>query len=84
MTSQCRFIIFTAAGIGYHKSMEMGIRFQILELPKGSAFGLQMEEVAEKLSLTRHTLAKYIELLQDYITEQDKMPEGNRVLDDLF
>lgn len=50
--------------IGYHKSMEKNIPFQILEILKGSAFGLQMEEVAEKLGLTRHTVAKYLEILR--------------------
>lgn len=53
-----------AACIGYRKGMEKNIQFQILEILKGSPFGLQMEEVAEKLGLTRHTVAKYLEILR--------------------
>ncbi len=52
------------ACIGYHKGMEKNIQFQILEILKGSPFGLQMEEVAEKLGLTRHTVAKYLGILR--------------------
>jgi GNAT superfamily N-acetyltransferase/biotin operon repressor len=40
------------------------IQDQVLRTLKGSKSGLQMEEVAEKLGLTRHTIAKYLEVLR--------------------
>ncbi|MBN1566856.1 MAG: GNAT family N-acetyltransferase [Acidobacteria bacterium] len=40
------------------------IQDQVLKTLKGSKSGLQMEEVAEKLGLTRHTIAKYLEVLR--------------------
>ncbi len=49
--------------IGYHK-MKEPLGSQILKVLKASPAGLQMEEVAEKLGLTRHTIAKYLEILR--------------------
>lgn len=40
------------------------IQDQILRILKTSKSGLQMEEVAEKIGLTRHTVAKYLEVLR--------------------
>ncbi len=37
---------------------------EILNILQNSKSGLQMEEVAEKLGLTRHTVAKYLEVLR--------------------
>ena len=44
--------------------MEKNLQDQILKVLKASPSGLQMEELAEKLSLTRHTVAKYLEILR--------------------
>ena len=44
--------------------MEKNLSFQILKVLKASPSGLQMEELAEKLRLTRHTVAKYLEVLR--------------------
>ena len=44
--------------------MEKNLSFQILKVLKASPSGLQMEEMAEKLGLTRHTVAKYLEVLR--------------------
>jgi biotin operon repressor len=40
------------------------IQTQILSILQNSKSGLQMEEVGEKLGLTRHTIAKYLEVLR--------------------
>jgi ribosomal protein S18 acetylase RimI-like enzyme len=40
------------------------IQTQILNILQSSKSGLQMEEVGEKLGLTRHTVAKYLEVLR--------------------
>ena len=40
------------------------IQAQILNILQNSKTGLQMEEVGEKLGLTRHTVAKYLEVLR--------------------
>jgi ribosomal protein S18 acetylase RimI-like enzyme len=50
--------------IGDHKVMEEGIQTHILKTIQTSRSGLQMEELAEKLSLSRHTVAKYLEVLK--------------------
>jgi predicted ArsR family transcriptional regulator len=50
--------------IGYHKSMEKNLQDQILKVLKASPSGLQMEELGDKLGLTRHTVAKYLEVLR--------------------
>lgn len=50
--------------IGYQNSMEKNIQVQILKFLEDSPSGLQMEEIAEKLGLTRHTIAKYLEILR--------------------
>jgi len=50
--------------IGYRKSMEKNLQDQILKVLKTSPSGLQMEELADKLGLTRHTVAKYLEVLR--------------------
>jgi ribosomal protein S18 acetylase RimI-like enzyme len=44
--------------------MTENIPAQILKILQGSKSGLQMEEVGEKLGLTRHTVAKYLEVLR--------------------
>lgn len=44
--------------------MDNDIQAKILKILKSSPSGLQMEELAEKLSLTRHTVAKYLEILR--------------------
>lgn len=44
--------------------MEKSIRNQILDLLKASQTGSQVEEIAEKIGLTRHTVAKYLEILR--------------------
>lgn len=44
--------------------MEKNVPAAILEILKASPSGLQMEEIAEKLALTRHTVAKYLEVLR--------------------
>lgn len=44
--------------------MEKNLQAQILNVLKSSPSGLQMEELAEKLGLTRHTVAKYLEILR--------------------
>ncbi|MEJ2108461.1 MAG: GNAT family N-acetyltransferase [Acidobacteriota bacterium] len=44
--------------------MEENIQVKILETLKSSGTDLQMEEIAEKIGLTRHTIAKYLEVLR--------------------
>ncbi|NIM59937.1 MAG: GNAT family N-acetyltransferase [Candidatus Aminicenantes bacterium] len=44
--------------------MEKNLQDKILEVLKASPSGLQMEELADKLGLTRHTIAKYLEVLR--------------------
>ena len=44
--------------------MEENIQSQILNTIQGSSTGLQIEEVGEILGLTRHTVAKYLEILR--------------------
>jgi len=43
--------------------MKEKIPFQILKILKSAPLGLQTEEIATKLGLTRHTVAKYLEVL---------------------
>ncbi len=43
---------------------EENIPTQVLKVVQSAKSGLQMEEVAEKLNLTRHTVAKYLEVLR--------------------
>jgi biotin operon repressor len=45
-------------------SMAENIQAQVLKILQTSRSGLQMEEVGEKLGLTRHTVAKYLEVLR--------------------
>jgi ribosomal protein S18 acetylase RimI-like enzyme len=40
------------------------IQGKILEILKSSSSGLQTEEISERLRLTRHTVAKYLEILR--------------------
>jgi ribosomal protein S18 acetylase RimI-like enzyme len=49
--------------IGYH-NMEESIQASILKTLKSARSGLQMEELSERLNLTRHTVAKYLEVLR--------------------
>ena len=44
--------------------MEENIQTQILKILQDSNSGLQIEEIGEKLGLTRHTVAKYLEILR--------------------
>jgi GNAT superfamily N-acetyltransferase/biotin operon repressor len=44
--------------------MEENIQTQILKIIQNSNTGLQVEELAEKLGLTRHTVTKYLEILR--------------------
>lgn len=44
--------------------MTENIQAQILKIVQSSKSGLQMEEIGEKLGLTRHTVAKYLEVLR--------------------
>jgi len=44
--------------------MEENIQSQTLSIKQGSSTGLQIEEVADILGLTRHTVAKYLEILR--------------------
>ena len=44
--------------------MEENIQSSILKIIQSSSSGLQMEELSEQLSLTRHTVAKYLEVLR--------------------
>jgi ribosomal protein S18 acetylase RimI-like enzyme len=44
--------------------MEETIHAQILNILRSAKSGLQMEELAEQLDLTRHTVAKYLEVLR--------------------
>jgi ribosomal protein S18 acetylase RimI-like enzyme len=44
--------------------MTENIQAQILKILQSAKSGLQMEEVGEKLGLTRHTIAKYLEVLR--------------------
>lgn len=56
--------------IGYQNSMEKNIQVQILKFLEVSPSGLQIEEIAEKPGLTRHTVAKYLEILRiEYLKE---------------
>ena len=44
--------------------MDTDLQLRILKILKSSPSGLQMEELAKKLGLTRHTVAKYLEILR--------------------
>jgi GNAT superfamily N-acetyltransferase len=44
--------------------MEENTQTQILKLLGNSGTGIQMEEIGEQLGLTRHTVAKYLEVLR--------------------
>jgi ribosomal protein S18 acetylase RimI-like enzyme len=44
--------------------MAENIQAQVLRILQSAKSGLQMEELAEKLNLTRHTVAKYLEVLR--------------------
>jgi ribosomal protein S18 acetylase RimI-like enzyme len=44
--------------------MEENIQTNILKILRTAQSGLQMEELAERLDLTRHTVAKYLEVLR--------------------
>jgi len=44
--------------------MKQNLSAKILSLLRDSPSGLQVEEIAEKLKLTRHTVAKYLEVLR--------------------
>ena len=55
--------MFKVTNIGNHKGMEKSIQAQILQLLKSLPSGLQAEEIGPRLNLTRHTMAKYLEVL---------------------
>ncbi len=44
--------------------MEENIQNNILKILQSAKSGIQMEELAERLNLTRHTVAKYLEVLR--------------------
>jgi ribosomal protein S18 acetylase RimI-like enzyme len=44
--------------------MEESVPAQILKILQSAKSGIQMEELAEKMNLTRHTVAKYLEVLR--------------------
>ena len=44
--------------------MEENIQSQIMNIIQGSSTGLQIEEAADILGLTRHTVTKYLEILR--------------------
>jgi GNAT superfamily N-acetyltransferase/biotin operon repressor len=44
--------------------MEENSQTQILKILQDSSTGLQIEEIGDKLGLTRHTVAKYLEILR--------------------
>jgi predicted transcriptional regulator len=44
--------------------MDNDLQEKILRILRISPSGLQMEEIASKLGLTRHTVAKYLEILR--------------------
>jgi ribosomal protein S18 acetylase RimI-like enzyme len=44
--------------------MEENIQTNILKILQSSKSGIQMEDLAERLNLTRHTVAKYLEVLR--------------------
>jgi ribosomal protein S18 acetylase RimI-like enzyme len=44
--------------------MEESIQANILKVIQSAKSGIQMEELAEQLNLTRHTIAKYLEVLR--------------------
>ena len=50
--------------IGNHKGRDVNVQARILQLLKNSPSGLQMEAIGESLGLTRHTVAKYLEILR--------------------
>lgn len=64
LTNNLLFTMFVVTNIGYHNRMKKSFQFQILKLLKASPTGIQMEDLAEKLGLTRHTVAKYLEILR--------------------
>lgn len=64
LTRNLSFYTFMVTNIGYRKRMEKNLQDQILKVLKASPLGLQMEELADKLGLTRHTVAKYLEVLR--------------------
>jgi GNAT superfamily N-acetyltransferase/biotin operon repressor len=45
-------------------SMEETIQSKILQIIQSASSGLQTEEIAQQLNLTRHTVAKYLEVLR--------------------
>ena len=55
--------VFMVTDIGNHE-MEKNVRAQILNLLKTGQEGRQVEEIAESLGLTRHTVAKYLDILR--------------------
>ncbi len=44
--------------------MEENIQSNILKIVQSARSGLQMEDISERLNLTRHTVAKYLEVLR--------------------
>jgi ribosomal protein S18 acetylase RimI-like enzyme len=50
--------------IGNHKGSNVNVQARILQLLKAAPAGLQTEAIADRLGLTRHTVAKYLEILR--------------------
>jgi ribosomal protein S18 acetylase RimI-like enzyme/biotin operon repressor len=50
--------------IGYHEESNVNVQARILQLLKAAPAGLQTETIADRLGLTRHTVAKYLEILK--------------------
>jgi predicted transcriptional regulator len=56
-------MLYMVTNIGNHE-MGKNIRAQILNLLRAGQAGRQVEEIAESLGMTRHTVAKYLDVLR--------------------
>ncbi len=63
LTGDPPYSIIMVTDIGYHK-MENNIQERILKILGDSSSGLQMEQIGKNLGMTRHTIAKYLEILR--------------------
>jgi ribosomal protein S18 acetylase RimI-like enzyme len=57
-------VMVTDIGNQWLGSMEESIQANILKIIQSAKSGIQMEDLSEQLSLTRHTVAKYLEVLR--------------------